>query len=289
MIAANNGHLLAFDNLSGLPHSFSDALCRLATGGSFAVRRLYTDHEEVLFEAARPILLNGIEDVISRPDLGDRAIFLTLLTIAEADRRPEAEVWRQFEIAHPRILGALLDAMVHGLRRISQVRFERLPRMADFALWATACETAFWPAGTFARAYAANRRAAIESIIDADPLATCVRTIMGERSMWVGSASDLLRLCAEGAREDTSMRPPWAKNPRALAGRLRRAQTFLRMLDIEIAFGREGRSGARIIRMSALGHSRSKAIGMDWEDVPDEGYRVNGEAWPSSASSVPSG
>jgi hypothetical protein len=60
---------------------------------------------------------------------------------------------------------------------------------------------------------------------------------MGERGSWTGSASDLLRLCAESAREDA---PPLAKNPRALAGRLRRAQTFLRMLDIEIEFGREG-------------------------------------------------
>src|SRR5215475_8459748 len=59
-----------------------------------------------------------------------------------------------------------------------------LPRMADFALWAAACETAFWPGGTFARAYAANRRAAIESMVEADPLATCVRTIVGERSSW---------------------------------------------------------------------------------------------------------
>jgi len=84
----------------------SDALCRLATGGSFAVRRLYTDDEEVLFEASRPILLNGIEDGISRPDLGDRAIFLTLAPIAEMERRPEADLWREFETARPRILGA---------------------------------------------------------------------------------------------------------------------------------------------------------------------------------------
>ena len=52
-IAANNGHVLAFDNLSGLPAWVSDTLCRLASGGSFAVRRLYTDQDEVLFEAAR--------------------------------------------------------------------------------------------------------------------------------------------------------------------------------------------------------------------------------------------
>src|SRR5215475_5210049 len=200
MIAANNGHLLAFDNLSGLPVWLSDALCRLATGGSFGVRQLYTDDEEVLFETARPILLNGIEEVISRPDLGDRAIFLTLAPIGEEQRRSEAELWRQFEIARPRILGALLHAVVDGLRAVSRVRLDRLPRMADFALWATACETALWPAGTFARAYAANRRAAIESIIESDPVATCLRTIMANRTIWTGSASDLLSLCAESAR-----------------------------------------------------------------------------------------
>jgi hypothetical protein len=37
MIAANNGHLLAFDNLSSLPPWLSDALCRIASVGSFAV------------------------------------------------------------------------------------------------------------------------------------------------------------------------------------------------------------------------------------------------------------
>jgi hypothetical protein len=119
MIAANNGYLLAFDNLSGLPFWVSDALCRLASGGSFAVRQLFTDDEEVLFQAARPILLNGIEDVISRPDLADRAIFLTLPPIAEAQRRPEAELWREFEAARPLIVGALLNAAAHGLRSLA--------------------------------------------------------------------------------------------------------------------------------------------------------------------------
>ena len=152
LIAANNGHLLAFDNVSGLPHWLSDALCRLATGGSFAVRRLYTDDEEVLFQASRPILLNGIEDVIGRPDLGDRAIFLTLAPIPEVNRRPEAELWQEFESARPSILGALLNAMVHGLRKMEDVQLGATPRMADFALWAAACETALWPAGTFAAA-----------------------------------------------------------------------------------------------------------------------------------------
>jgi hypothetical protein len=250
MIAANNGYLLAFDNLSGLPVWLSDALCRLASGGSFAVRQLYTDDEEVLFEAARPILLNGIEEVISRPDLGDRAIFLTLAPIGEAQRRPESELWREFETARPRMLGALLDAVVHGLRAMNRVRFDRLPRMADFALWATACETVLWPGGTFARAYAANRRTAIEGIIDADPVAACVREFMAERSAWTGSAAELLR-AADFAGDDVWKRSAGRpKTPRALAGRLRRAQTFLRTLGIEVSFSREGRAGARVISVS---------------------------------------
>jgi hypothetical protein len=66
-IAASNGHLLAFDNLSDIPARTSDALCRLASGGSFAIRQLYTDADEALFEAACPTILNGIEDVITRP------------------------------------------------------------------------------------------------------------------------------------------------------------------------------------------------------------------------------
>ena len=79
-----SGHLLAFDNLSDIPHWVSDALCRLASGGSFALRQLYTDQDEILFEAARPAILNGIEDIITRPDLADRAIFLSLPYVPEA-------------------------------------------------------------------------------------------------------------------------------------------------------------------------------------------------------------
>jgi hypothetical protein len=44
-IAATNSHLLAFDNVSGLPSWISDTLCRLATGGGFAVRQLYSDQD----------------------------------------------------------------------------------------------------------------------------------------------------------------------------------------------------------------------------------------------------
>src|SRR5262249_36341840 len=78
--------------------------------------------------------------------------------------------------------------------------------------------------------------------------------------MWTGSASDLLRLCAEHARADVSSGTAWAKNPRALAGRLRRAQTFLRTLGIEIKFSREGRAGTRMIRVSTTAENSVSTV-----------------------------
>jgi hypothetical protein len=197
-IAASNGHVLAFDNVSGLPAWISDTLCRLATGGGFAVRQLYTDQDEVLFDATRPVILNGIEDIVTRPDLADRAVFLTLEPIPEDRRRTETELSAAYEAERPRILGVLLDAVVKGLKRLPETRLERLPRMADFALWATACETALWPAGTFWSAYCGNRDEAVEDVIDADPIAADVRAEMATRTVWTGTASVVLaRLMAD--------------------------------------------------------------------------------------------
>lgn len=59
MIAANNGWIVGFDNMSYVTPELSDALCCLATGGGYATRTLYTDDDETILVAERPILLNG--------------------------------------------------------------------------------------------------------------------------------------------------------------------------------------------------------------------------------------
>lgn len=194
-IAASNGHVLAYDNVSGLQAGMSDTLCRLATGGSFAVRQLYSDQDEVLIAVVKPIILNGIEDVVSKPDLADRGVFLVLEPIPEDRRRPEKELWRAFEAELPRILGALLDAAAVGLANLPHTRLDKLPRMADFALWVTACEPALWPARTFWAAYCGNRDEAVEGVIDADPIAAAVRALMATRTEWAGTATELLSDC----------------------------------------------------------------------------------------------
>lgn len=90
--------------------------------------------------------------------------------------------------------------------------------LADFALWATACETALWPAGTFWSSYCGNRDEAVEGVIDADPVATALRTLMVMRTVWTGTASKLLGALAEQAGERVANAKSWPDSPRALAG-----------------------------------------------------------------------
>jgi hypothetical protein len=147
----------------------------------------------------------------------------------------------------------LLDAVVEGLKRLPETRLEKLPRIADFALWATACETALWPAGTFYSAYCGNRADAVEAVIDADPIATAVRALMATRTVWTGTASDLLGALAEVVGERVAKSRSWPDGPRALGGALRRAVTFLRQVGIDIAFQKEkSRGRSRIITIGTI-------------------------------------
>ena len=91
-ITARNAWVLVFDNLSRLSDSTSDAICRLATGGGFSTRQLYTDGEEEIFDSKRPVILNGIVDVATRTDLIDRCLVLTLKSIPEKARKTEEEI-----------------------------------------------------------------------------------------------------------------------------------------------------------------------------------------------------
>jgi hypothetical protein len=182
VIAATNGWLIALDNLSHLPDWLSDALCRLATGSGFATRELYTDAEEAIFAAQRPIVLNGIEEVATRGDLLDRALILYLPTIPEAKRQDEKAFWQAFEQARPTILGALLDIMSAALRTLPTVQLAHKPRMADFAVWAcAAAEACDWTAQDFLDTYEGVRAAAYELTLEASPVAPFIRQFSTSR------------------------------------------------------------------------------------------------------------
>ena len=249
-VAARNAHVLAFDNMGAIPAWLSDGFCRLSTGSAFATRELYTNTEESFIAAARPVILNGIEEIVVRGDLADRAIFLALDHIPETGRRTEAELRAEFEAARPRIFGALLDALSIGLRRMNEpdVRLDSRPRMADFAQWAVACEPGFAEPGAFMRAYTGNRAEAAQAVADASPVATAIRELMERKGgYWEGRATELYDALSDIAGERVTKSRGWPGNAAALSRERKRIQSALRPFGIEWSrFGTGVRRGIRI-------------------------------------------
>jgi hypothetical protein len=246
MITASNSHIVTLDNLSYLAPWLSDALCRLATGGGMSTRQLFTDQEEIIFEAQRPVLLNGIEDVAVNSDLLDRMVVLSLPEISEKARREEAMFWKEFEDVRPLILGALLSGVSAALRNLPTVKLEKLPRMADFAIWASAAEGALgFTVGEFIHAYNRNRKEASDIALESSPVATAVYEFMQKKTEWKGTFGELLKALRRPRGRTGPM------TPKALSNALERSKPNLRNVGITIQrLPREAGTGKRLIRLA---------------------------------------
>lgn len=217
-VNANNTHFQGYENVSELSARMSDCLCRLSTGGGARTRKNFKDTEEVFFHGARPVAMEGIPNVVTRPDLQRRGI------ITEAERLPEyealAKLNAEFELQRPKIFGALLDMMVRGLRMLPETEAPKKESMADFARWSIACGVE-----NFEAAYAANRQAAINVMLSNDPLALAIRALMKKRTVWRGITTELLDLIGPSIT---------IKSPAKLSNELRRLAAPLRTTGLHI-------------------------------------------------------
>ncbi|SMD12941.1 hypothetical protein [Primorskyibacter flagellatus] len=248
VIAARHNHVLAFDNLSHIKPALADALCRIATGGGFGTRKLHTNAEEVLFDATRPVLLNGIPDLASRPDLADRSIIVSLPVIEETKREFEAEFWTRFNHAAPHILAALLNATSTALARLSSVTLTERPRMADFTKWVTAAEPALgWPEGAFTEAYTANRQSVDSAAIEGNPVAEAIVSMITDHGPFKGTATELTKALRSLYPQLTDDPLIFPRQPNKLSVELKRVQPLLRRQGITMSKARQGKTGQRAI------------------------------------------
>lgn len=244
-VGAGNSWLLTFDNVSALTHEISDALCRLATGGGYAKRANYSDDGEFLLDFQRPVAVNGIGDVVTRPDLMDRAVLLVPPVIAESRRRNEAAFWREFDEARPLLLGALLDALATAMRRLPSVQLERAPRMADFARLAVAAQPHL--GGDFLTAYEVNRKEAHATVVETSTLGDHLRKLVVVAGTWEGSPSELLEALNQRATDSEKRARSWPSVPNRLKPQLERLAPSLRKVGVDVEFART--TDGRVIRL----------------------------------------
>lgn len=256
-ITASNSCVVTLDNVSRIFEWLSDCLCRLATGGGFSTRLLYSDDEERIFEAMRAIVLTSIAPVVREGDLLDRGIFLTAPNIEDGERQTEEEFWRDFDLAHPRILGALLDAVSMGLRRIATIQLRNLPRMADFARWGAAVAPALgWDEDQFLAAYALNRRMSSTLALE-----TALAVAIQELSKpWQGTATSLLTALemqfeTQDSDGKTRFRPKpkdWPRSANALSGAVRKLAPNLRQAGINVSITRDPKTRVNIFLLEKI-------------------------------------
>jgi hypothetical protein len=241
MIAAKNGWAIVLDNLSYLRPWLSDALCRLSTGGGFSTRKLYENDEEIIFDAMRPMILTGIEEVATRGDLVDRSLLVHLQAIPETLRVSEAVFWDDFEQAWPSLLGGLLNAASTAMQRLPEVQIDRLPRMADFATWAIAAEPAMGLEVPFLDAYSQNRSSANELAMEASSVAKYILDLMEGEDQWKGTATELLEALNSIASDQDRQIKGWPKTARKLGGDMMRLAPNLRKIGIDVENDRTSR------------------------------------------------
>jgi hypothetical protein len=256
MLAARNSWIVSLDNLSYVRNDLSDAICRIATGGAFATRALYTNDEEFLLHVCRPVLINGIPPLAARADLSDRAIVCVLPTIADLKRRTEDEVWSAFTNAAPRLLGALLDTVSGAMRMYSSVRLQHSYRMMDFARWAEAAWQGLgcYP-GFFEAAYRQNRSSATEDAVDADAVGGAIIDLMNTTARFEGSATELLSKL-EGKLPMGPRDRRWPKDATRLSNHLRRLPPLLRPRGIYISFERSADSTRKRLIVIERAHAK---------------------------------
>jgi len=245
MITAVNGWLLVFDNISAVPAWLSDGLCRLATGGGFATRILYSNDRQCVIDAQRPVVLNGIEDFVRRGDLADRGVFLHLPPIAPSIRRAEQEFWASFNRDYPRIFGGVLDAVVGAMRELPTIQLIEVPRMTDYAFFGEAVGRGLgWPAGSFLSAYNDNRLDATVATLEDSLVGTALlRLVCPLVKHWSGTTTKLHEALTQVVGKKIAASARWPKTSSMLGNELRRIAPQLRMHGLSINFEkiREGR------------------------------------------------
>lgn len=238
-ITALHNHLISFENVSRISNDLSDDLCSIVTGAGFSSRLLYTNTEESIIDVCRPVVINGIAVIVNRQDLLDRTLHIDMPKIR--CRKSKSELLKSFEQVKSEIFGDLLDLFLHGLRNLPHVKIDsdKLPRLADFAIWGEAIYRAEdKKAGAFLEDFKKMQLEGVYRTIDSSPAALAMKRYAESGHSFDGIVSELLFELEDFKPEGES----WPRSPRGLGDIIRRYGPSLRKIGIEARIASQRRS-----------------------------------------------
>lgn len=223
LAAASNNHVVSYENLSRLNGDIQDLLCSVVTGGSYATREYYTTNSEAVFTFKRSVIVNGITNFVTRPDLMQRTLIIEPPVIDPKDRREDVEVKAEFEALYPQVFGAVLDIHVKALRLVPEVRgsVTNKPRMAAFAVMGEAVARAMGcnPGDWYAH-YQGRTEEQSNDALDSSPVFEPLLTFVRVGKDWEGTATELSNALKTYAADHVE----WYRTAKSFADALRRIE-----------------------------------------------------------------
>jgi len=252
--ALDHHYLPTFDNLDSLPKWASDVLCRSVTGAGFTKRELYSDDDDFSYSFFRPYILNGISVCATRPDLLDRSLIIELDRISEKERKSLKTLSSAFKRLQPRVLGAMLDALVFAMQTKDKIALPELPRLADWCEWAVpVAEHLGIGKEAFLEAFDKSIKRQHSEVNNSEPAAVAILDFMSNQSGWTGTPSVLYAELSKKAEElKLDREKSWPKAPNALTRKLKAIGHNLASEGIEIKDERVGHGRARQIMIRKI-------------------------------------
>lgn len=245
-VSAISSHIISLNNLSHLTTAQQDFMCNMATGGGDATRKLFTTEDESAWDTKRPVVMNGINQLVTRPDLADRTVCVELPKISQyVDERTLQAAW---ENAYPKLVGALYGLLSGALRELPAVDKAglKLPRMGDFAKLGVAMVRAMGGQVDFLAVFNRNRDEVVRRGVDSSPVAAAILNLARDVKSWEGTAGELmLELDRDLYRPRYYDKAAWPKSARGLGELLRRLAPSLRVCGVEIEKMTRSNAGER--------------------------------------------
>lgn len=253
--------ILFMDNISTIPPSLSDSMCRLVSGSSMAKRALYSDNLDFFVEVTRPVIITSIPQSISREDLLDRSIPIKLSRIPDEKRMTKAELNAKFQFLKPYLLGSIFNILGSAMQLLPTVKLKGLKRMSDWTKigWAIAESMDGHSGQEFLDAYQRLIDRQTELAIESSLVCQACRLLVSQTGEWSGTASQLheLKLVHEDYEHSSDYEdrcylvndPNWPRTPATLGKQLERAKSTLESIGIKVD-NKHYRYGQRYITLT---------------------------------------
>jgi len=259
-VAAHNNYVVSFNNVSYLTDKKQDALCNVSTGGGDATRGLYSDHDEQVIEVKRPVIMNGIPELATRSDLGDRVIAVRPDAITDKQRQSDIVLKERWENDLPYILGALYNLMVGVLKELPKVEKAQTERarLADYTALGQAMLNVMGVQDEFYPIYKANRDNVIERALESSPVAQALIKLIDDKLYYKGTKGQLLDVLSKDYLPIHYDKSAFPKSARGLGDALRRFIPVFLVRGIEITENKERRKDGYYVEIKKLATSSER-------------------------------